>query len=189
MKTSPKPKTSLTKKDGRNWKILVTLSLIILLIALGLALFKFRQKDAPAPLSLNSSLAERADYITKLSFNDRLIIEKLYVINGESEKGTLGLSGIKNLDNSGMLFAYKDARQVRFWMKDMSISLDIIWLGCNGQILGWQPGAKPEDYPETYQSPKLNYVLEVPAGFINSHQLKLGDKLELNLSDSPKCSE
>ena len=189
MRISPKPKTSLTKEDGRNWKILAPLSLIILLMALGLALFKFRQKDAPAPLNLNSSLAERADYITKLSFNDRVIIEKLYVINGESKKGALGLSGIKNLDNSGMLFTYKDARQVRFWMKDMSINLDIIWLGCNGQILGWQLDAKPEDYPGTYKSPKLNYVLEAPAGFINKHQLKLGDKLELNLSDSPKCSE
>ena len=183
MKTSPKPKTPLTKKDGRNWKILAPLSLIILLMALGLVLFKFRQKDAPTPLNLNSSLAERTDYITKLSFNDRVIIEKLYVINGESEKGALGLSGIKNLDNSGMLFTYKDAQPVRFWMKDMSINLDIIWLGCSGQIIGWQLDAKPEDYPGTYKSPKLNYVLEAPAGFINKHQLKLGDKLELNLSD------
>lgn len=183
MKASPKPKTSLTKKDGRNWKILASLSLIILLIALSLALFKFRQKDPPAPLNLNSSLAERADYITKLSFNDRVIIEKLYVINGESEKGALGLSGIKNLDNSGMLFTYKDARQVRFWMKDMNIPLDIIWLGCDGTVLGAKQNALPSEYPQTYQSPKLNYVLEAPAGFINKHQLKLGDKLELNLSD------
>jgi uncharacterized membrane protein (UPF0127 family) len=188
MKTSLTPNPSPVGRGGSRWKLLAALGLLLVFLLI-LALFKFRQKDTPAPLNLNSSLAERADYITKLSFNDRVIIEKLYVINGKSEKGALGLSGIKNLDKSGMLFTYKDAQPVRFWMKDMNISLDIIWLGCSGQIIGWQLGAKPEDYPETYKSPKLNYVLEAPAGFINKHQLKLGDKLELNLSDYPKCRE
>jgi uncharacterized membrane protein (UPF0127 family) len=188
MRISLTPNPSPLREGGSRRKLLTVLGLLIALL-LSLSLFEFRQKDASAPLNLSSSLAERADYITKLSFNGRVIIEKLYVINGESEKGALGLSGIKNLDNSGMLFAYKDARQVRFWMKDMSISLDIVWLGCNGQILGWQLDAKPEDYPQTYKSPKLNYVLEAPAGFINQYKLKLDDKLELNLSDSLNCSE
>jgi uncharacterized membrane protein (UPF0127 family) len=190
MRVSLTPSPSPAGKGGRQWKLLIILlALISLVFVLSLVLFKFQQKDAkPKPLNLNSSLKDRADSVTTLKFNGETIISNLYVIDGNSQKAALGLSGISDLKNSGMLFYYQSPKSVNFWMKDMKINLDIIWLGCSGKILGWQADAKPSDYPKTYTSPKLNYVLEVEAGFVNRYQLKVGDRLELNLSDGFRCS-
>jgi uncharacterized membrane protein (UPF0127 family) len=175
-------KNSLTKY--------ILLSLIIFLIlagALSLILKKDSKREVQTlktTLGLSSTLSERAQATGEVKFNGQVLVQKLYVVDGNSNRGNLGLSGISDLQNSGMLFFYPQVKTVNFWMKDMLIDLDIIWLGCDGQILGWQADAKPSDYPKTYPSPKLNYVLEVESGFVAKNQLKVDDKLELKLSDA-----
>lgn len=195
---SPSPEKRGTKWLNLRFKLIILALSLMVLISIAFTTIGFSPnfyKDKPSPatqpvqpaLNLNSSLSERAETTGSVKLNGRVIVEKLYVVDGNSERGSLGLSGISDLKNSGMLFYYPDAKSVNFWMKDMKIDLDIIWLGCDGQILGWQAGAKPSDYPKTYTSPKLNYVLEVEGGFINEHQLKIGDRLEFDTSGGLEC--
>jgi uncharacterized membrane protein (UPF0127 family) len=179
----------IVREGSNHKKLLIILSLIIISVfffivkGLGGQLQTNHTKNN-LNLSLSSSLTERAQTTSQARLKGQVLVKNLYVVDGNSAGGSLGLSGISDLQNSGMLFFYPQAKTVNFWMKDMKIPLDIIWLGCDGQILGWQVDAKPSDYPKTYKSPKLNYVLEVESGFIDRHQLKAGDKLELELSDS-----
>lgn len=95
-----------------------------------------------------------------------------------------GLSGRSALNqNEGMLFVFPSPGLYGFWMKDMSIPIDIIWFDANKQMVDVWESATPASYPETRIPIKdVMYALEVPAGFSAKHALKKGDVLELNSS-------
>lgn len=95
-----------------------------------------------------------------------------------------GLSGRKSLPNlTGMLFIFPDSSLRSFWMNEMLFDLDIIWIN-DGQVV---------ELSQKIPSPKNNngttfkinssfpaqWVLEVPAGFIATHNIKVGDKVDL----------
>lgn len=95
----------------------------------------------------------------------------------------LGLSGRSEIGSDGMLFVINPPRQISFWMKDMLIPLDIIWI-LNGKISGITknvplPGAgTPDDQLINYPSPRsVDYVLELPAGDADFWDIKIGNEL------------
>ncbi len=111
---------------------------------------------------------------------------KAYTATSDSEKQQ-GLSGRKSLgQNEGMLFDYnQNPETVLFWMKDMLIPIDIIWVkdGKISKIDSNLPIPKPatSDYDLLQYSSKgsINYVLEVNAGFSELHNIKAGDRVEI----------
>ena len=91
---------------------------------------------------------------------------------------TRGLSGRASLDNdSGMLFVFDHEDYWSFWMVDMKFPLDIIWFNSNRQVVWVEPNLQPctsmNCLELTPESPAM-YVLEVNAGFVTTHQIKLG---------------
>jgi uncharacterized membrane protein (UPF0127 family) len=91
---------------------------------------------------------------------------------------TKGLSGRSNLPaDHGMLFVFDREDYWGFWMIDMNFPLDIIWFNSNRQavyILHDLPPCTPQGCP-VYEPPaKASYVLEVNAGFAQSHNVTLG---------------
>jgi uncharacterized membrane protein (UPF0127 family) len=96
---------------------------------------------------------------------------------------TQGLSGTKELaPDEAMLFTFDTLAMYGFWMKDMNYSIDIIWLDANKHIVYIKEHALPESYPAIY-SPKTSalYVIEVPDGFSNAHELKVGYQVLFSL--------
>lgn len=76
-----------------------------------------------------------------------------------------------------MLFVYQDDVKPTFWMKGMRFPIDIIWLDKNLTIVGFEKDVIPSTFPETFSPPEtIRYVLEVNAGFVDKHQLKIGDR-------------
>jgi len=64
-------------------------------------------------------------------------------------------------------------------MKEMKFSIDIIWID-NGKVVGFVENAPlPTDNEiPTFSSPSpVTHVLEVNAGFVNTHSLKVVDKV------------
>jgi len=91
-----------------------------------------------------------------------------------------GLSGRKSLEeNQGMLFVYKNPKEISIWMKGMKFPLDIIWLGADKKVVYIEREAKPCD--NNCQSIKIHaqYVLEVNTGSANS--LAVGDQAKFEL--------
>jgi uncharacterized membrane protein (UPF0127 family) len=91
---------------------------------------------------------------------------------------TKGLSGRTNLPaDHGMLFVFDHEDYWGFWMIDMNFPLDMIWFDSNRQavyILQDLPPCTPPGCP-VYEPPvKASYVLEVNAGFAQSHNVTLG---------------
>lgn len=101
-----------------------------------------------------------------------------------AEEQRKGLSGRESLaQNEGLLFLYDVPQEPSFWMKDMLISIDILWIN-DETVVGFEENAQPQEPPRTIYTPKtdVDKVLEVPAGFVSTHQIKVGDMLDIELS-------
>ncbi len=97
------------------------------------------------------------------------------------QERTQGLSGRENLaKDEGMLFVFPEEGIYGFWMKDMRFSIDILWLNSAGEVVYIVENASPESYPASFTPEKAaQYVLELPAGFVSSHNVTLGSFVEL----------
>ena len=121
---------------------------------------------------------EKDDDVTKVFLGGE---EIMVTIADTPELMSKGLSGRENLKpNEGMLFVFPEPGFYGFWMKDMKISIDIIWLDEKRQIVDVWEDADRDSYPKVYKPrSEAQYVLEVRAGFYRDHNLKSGDVLEL----------
>jgi uncharacterized membrane protein (UPF0127 family) len=91
----------------------------------------------------------------------------------------MGLSGRVSMPpDHGMLFIFDSESNWGFWMKDMKFSLDIIWFDSNRRAVYIEQNlapCTPQSCP-IYSPPTIAmYVLEVNAGFIQVHNVTLGD--------------
>ncbi|MBY0376458.1 DUF192 domain-containing protein [Patescibacteria group bacterium] len=89
----------------------------------------------------------------------------------------LGLGGRTSLkENTGMLFVFDHASKYSFWMKGMKFNIDIIWLGEDDKVVYIAKNLSPETYPKIFTpESSARYVLEVPSGFSDKNNLKVGD--------------
>ncbi|MBA3758466.1 DUF192 domain-containing protein [Candidatus Saccharibacteria bacterium] len=94
-----------------------------------------------------------------------------------------GLSGRQPLKSTeGMIFAFDEPGQSCFWMKDMKFNLDILWFDENKKLIYEKHDVSPDTYPESFCSDiPAKYVVEVTAGVATKNQIKLGDKLDIEL--------
>jgi uncharacterized membrane protein (UPF0127 family) len=96
-----------------------------------------------------------------------------------------GLGGVISLtDSQGMLFDFsKENMRPTFWMKDMKIAIDIIWIKA-GRIVQIDKSVQPPAPGTTDVSLKLyapketvDYVLEVNAGWADRNSVLVGDSV------------
>ncbi|MFB5615404.1 MAG: DUF192 domain-containing protein, partial [Candidatus Nitrosomaritimum yanchengensis] len=101
----------------------------------------------------------------------------------------IGLSKTDFLpDDEGMLFIFEgnDVHPVSFWMKGMSIPIDILWIddGLVVQIdksVQPEPGV-PDNQLRLYPSKQpIDFVLEVNAGFSESNNIEIGSKIDFDI--------
>lgn len=93
-----------------------------------------------------------------------------------------GLSGRTSLgEREGMLFYLPERKIATFWMKDMKFPIDIIWIDNNTIAYFVENAAIPigNGIPTYTPDKPATHVLEVNAGFIAEHNLKIGDELEI----------
>jgi hypothetical protein len=102
-------------------------------------------------------------------------------IASSSEQMMRGLSGRMSLeDGKGMLFIFNDLGNHGFWMKEMYFPIDIIFINENFDVVGIKKSLLTSTYPEIFGEEFVSkYVLEVPAGFVDKNQIKVGDRANL----------
>lgn len=148
--------------------IIVTLSIVVLL-----------------PLFSGNNLPDLGYTIT-----DESIALVSHVESGESlelevassnQKRQQGLMNRTHLDrNKGMIFIFDKEQQLSFWMKDTSISLDIIFLNKDLKVISIYNNTKPEQISEFYNSKAAaQYVIETVAGWAQSQNVKNGDSFQI----------
>ena len=94
------------------------------------------------------------------------------------QERTKGLSQRTELgENQGMFFIFQKPNNAGIWMKEMNFSIDILWFDEEKKVIDIKQNATPESYPELfYPSAPSLYVLEVNAGFTETHDIQVGDQ-------------
>lgn len=106
-------------------------------------------------------------------------------IRATPEERALGLMFRESLDeDKGMLFVFETAEEYSFWMKNMKMPIDIIFLNENKEIVKIFENVPPcsGEPCELYPSPlPALYVVETKAGYSSRHSLKERDLASFNL--------
>lgn len=130
-------------------------------------------------LTTNSFLSFKKN--PTITINDRVF--DLMVAASAQEK-EIGLSETTSLpENKGMIFLFEKPDYHSFWMKNMKISIDIIYINGDEIITIYDNLHPPKNLQEslviyTPTSPS-NKVLEVTAGASEKYGLKVGDKVKI----------
>ncbi len=105
------------------------------------------------------------------------------VLADTKEKQRIGLSNYQQLlPHEGMLFPFVPAQPATFWMKDMQIPIDLIWIK-DSRVIGIEknlPTPKNSDSTPlpTWASPApIDAVLEVSAGSTTELGITIGDSV------------
>jgi len=116
----------------------------------------------------------------QLQFGGVTLSVEIAKSSADQEKG-LGDRDSMDSDH-GMLFVFDSEANWGFWMKGMRFSLDIIWFDSQRQAVHIEqrlPPCTPQDCPIYTPPVKAMYVLEVNAGFVQNHNIVLGDTFQL----------
>lgn len=129
----------------------------------------------------NNTNTGRSSEFPNIKINNSII--KVLVADDMQEQ-IQGLSDRPKLEkDEGMLFVFDNKQERSFWMKRMSFPLDIIWIE-DDKIVNIHKNLQPEgENPQKHYASqlKVNYVLEVNAGFIDEQKIKIGDTVQYNL--------
>ncbi|MDF5718597.1 MAG: DUF192 domain-containing protein [Rhizonema sp. NSF051] len=85
--------------------------------------------------------------------------------------------------NRGMLFEIGKPQKVRFWMKDVAMPLDIIFIQPDGSVNFVAANAPPchkESCPLYYSTNAVNRVLELKSGKAKELGIKAGSAIKIN---------
>ena len=102
------------------------------------------------------------------------------VLQTERERAQ-GLSGRDTLHpTEGALFVFGENDYHGIWMKDMRISIDIIWIDENLKIIDIKENVAPSTFPRIFEprSP-ARFVIETNSNFTSSFGIKVGDTISL----------
>ncbi len=87
-------------------------------------------------------------------------------------------------EDRGMLFIHGSPGQYSYWMYQVEIPLDIIWMDRNGRVVELSPNTPPCE-SEASQCPSYGgtveslYVLELAAGSIEKHGIRIGSRIRM----------
>lgn len=160
--------------------ILPLLAVAAVVVAVGLFMKNVPQINIPGahPAASSSTTAKTLTLGTKI-----ITVE---IANTDATRAK-GLGGRTFLDpKDGMLFVFDEKGVTpEFWMKDMLIPLDIIWIS-NGKVVKIDKDIKPPKAgtPDSklviYSAGQpIDYVLEVMGGFSDNNNIKVGDPVVL----------
>ena len=115
--------------------------------------------------------------------------QKIYVEVEVANTPQLRESGLSNRDilgdYQGMLFVFDSQGDYSFWMKDMLIPLDLIYIDYAGYIVDIREDLLPcegEYCPNITANEPFMYVLEVNSGFVEINRVDIGNAVVFNIS-------
>jgi uncharacterized membrane protein (UPF0127 family) len=77
-------------------------------------------------------------------------------------------------DGRGMLFVFDHPQQLRFTMTNTPISLDMVFMGADGKVLGVEEMTEPLSTRLIGTRQDAQYVLEVPGGWTANNSVVPG---------------
>ena len=133
-------------------------------------------------VSLNYGMTASKKFVQIFLPNGKTITAELAVSDHERARGLMFREKLNS--DEGMLFVFEEESYHSFWMKNMIISLDLLWLNRDKLIVHMEENVPPckEDPCPSY-APRIGamYVLELRAGSVAENGLEVSDKVNFIL--------
>ena len=85
-------------------------------------------------------------------------------------------------ERSGMLFIFPFEDTQTFWMANTPVALDMIFADADSEIVSIEKYTRPLSADNVVSDEPARFVLEVPAGFVDSHGIVESDRLRWNVT-------
>jgi len=136
------------------------------------------QNDKYSNGQTNPNLFAKEGELKFLNADGDIVTEIDIEIADDDTQTTQGLMYRRSMkQNRGMLFIFPDEEERSFWMKNTFLSLDIMYLNANKDIVSIIENAPPKSEESIWSEVPAKYVVEVNAGFVAQYQIKVGDKM------------
>ena len=160
----------------------LSMGLILFLLGCSPAL-PVANSDATGTLASQSPTATTSGQVLPVSARARIADRPIELeVAKTSEQQAMGLMYRTSLaDDRGMLFEFKPARWVNFWMKNCKISLDMIFLrdGVVTAIAADTPPCTADPCPTYGPDTSVDRVIELRGGRAAELGVKVGDRIEI----------
>lgn len=147
------------------WKIFL---IFFLIFVIGFIVYPYSKKEKKEP---------------QVCFKNHCFSVKLALTPEEKSKGLMYRGSLDK--NKGMLFIYDKEGEYSFWMKNVLIPLDIIWLDKAKKVVyiaeNCQPCLEPS-CPSIKPEKAAKYVLEINGGLASEMGLSVGDELKFEIN-------
>ena len=144
--------------------------LSVLVFVIGMFPLAAQAQDA----SLQDSSPRRALEIITKTQRQTFEVE----VTRTREQRARGLMFRKEIaERDGMLFDFGHDQEIRMWMKDTLIPLDMIFIESDGRILRIEQNAEPESLRLISSNGPARAVLEVKAGIARKFGILAGDRV------------
>ena len=105
----------------------------------------------------------------------RVVIAKS---NKERRQGLMNIESMK--DNEGMIFIFNPPRKVSMWMRNTPMTLDMIFINKDGEIINIENSATPYSTKGIPSNGSIKWVLEINGGLSERLNIKSGDSVKLS---------
>ena len=154
---------------------LIVLSLILIICTI-FTIYYIIEKENPS----NENIA----IVTFHPSNDTQISFTCEIASNPQERSEGLMFRTELSEKSGMLFIFEESKNVSFWMKNVLIPLDIIFINETGEIINIEIADIQPDTPDNelirYNSLKpVKYVIEINQGLTKSYSIEKGTKVTI----------
>ena len=137
--------------------------------------------NVPAPRNSTTFTKQGSLTINRQGNPEPLVVD-IEVADTETKRNQ-GLMYRRHMEsNHGMLFIMEELKEQNFYMRNTYISLDIIYLDENKKIVSIARNTETLNDNSIPSNGNALYVLEVVAGYGETHGLQVGDQIEWTLN-------
>lgn len=133
-------------------------------------------------VDMKQTISFHSGDIAKVCVDKYCFMTELAVTLDERQQGLMGRKHLEQ--NEGMLFVGEREKKHAFWMKDMLIPLDLIWINKNKEIVYISQNKQPcqqAGCKAISPSVKSYYVLEINSGESSRLGLTIGDQVSIEM--------
>jgi uncharacterized protein len=143
--------------------------------------FVMSQVDKPKSAEEEITVREVFDYkIAMACFSDNCIEVEIADTKEKQRQGLMFRNEVSS--NSGMLFLFENEGVHSFWMKNVDVSLDIIFLDSSFKVVHIANAVLCSDECVLYEY-NSKYVIEVKEGFARDNNINVGDYVRIDLKN------
>lgn len=112
--------------------------------------------------------------------NDTLLEVNIEIATNDKERAR-GLMYRPQMDKRNAMLFIMDKEEIQsFWMHNTIISLDIIYINSNFEIVDIHKNTKTQNNNSLPSAQPAKYVLEVNSGICEEFNINIGDKIKIN---------